>query len=91
MNKWFNKWFRKIHRWVAVPTGLLIPIAVTFKLIGDDHLTFPKQIESIQSLLMLALAITGSYLYLLPYLSKWGRKKRRRSIGTTGEHNLRKS
>lgn len=73
-----NKWFRKIHRWIAVPTGLLIPIAIAFKLLGNEHLTFPKQIESIQSILMLALAITGIYLFLLPYLTKWNRKQRRK-------------
>ena len=73
--KLFNKWFRKIHRWIAVPTGLLIPVAVTFKLIGGDG--FPKQLEAAQSLLMLSMAITGVYLYLLPYLTKWNRKKKR--------------
>ncbi|MCO6453416.1 MAG: hypothetical protein J5I90_21720 [Caldilineales bacterium] len=73
-----NKWFRKIHRWIAVPTGLLIPVAIVFKLLGDNHLTFPKQIESIQSILMLGLAITGIYLFLLPHFTKWSRNRRRK-------------
>jgi hypothetical protein len=37
------------------------------------------QWEIAQSLLMLLLAITGSYLYLIPYLSKRNRSKRRQT------------
>ena len=72
--KWFNKWFRKVHRWIAVPTGLLIPVAIIFKLFGGESLGFPRQLEAVQSVLMLSMAVTGVYLWLLPYLAKWSRK-----------------
>jgi hypothetical protein len=35
MTKFLNKWFRQIHRWIAIPTALLIPIALIIKLIGN--------------------------------------------------------
>jgi len=37
MNKFLNQWFRKIHRWIAVPTALLIPAAVVIKLAGNSE------------------------------------------------------
>lgn len=76
--KWFNKWFRKVHRWIAIPTGLLIPIAIVFKLFGGESLGFPRQLEAVQSVLMLSMAITGMYLWLLPTLTKWSRDKKKR-------------
>jgi len=75
MTKFFNKWLRKTHRWLAVPTAILIPIAVIFKFSGAGKL-LPPQLEQIQSILMLTLAITGAYLFLIPYYVKWQRKQR---------------
>ncbi len=77
MTKFFNKWLRKFHRWLAVPTAILIPVAIVIKFFGTPDLqAMLKQFEMVQSLLMLTLAITGSYLYLLPYIMKWQRKQR---------------
>lgn len=74
----WNKWLRKIHRWFAVPTLILIPISVVLKVSGNGHIMASiPQWEIAQSLLMLLLAITGGYLYLIPYLSKRKRNKRR--------------
>ena len=38
----------------------------------------PPQIEQLQSLLMLLLVISGSYLYLIPYFTKWQRNRRKK-------------
>ena len=79
MTKFLNKWLRKIHRWIAVPTAILIPIAVVIKFSGNPSWQMVlKQFDKIQSLLMLVLAVTGTYLYLLPYITKWQRKQRQR-------------
>lgn len=73
-----NKWTRQIHRWFAIPTLILIPLAVVSKFSGGAfHL--PPQFEQAQSLLMLLLAITGGYLYLIPYLAKKNRNKRKQA------------
>ncbi|MCB9420094.1 MAG: hypothetical protein H6667_09830 [Ardenticatenaceae bacterium] len=78
--KFWSKWLRKIHRWLAVPTFILIPTAVILKLTGNGAvMTAVPQWEMVQSLLMLFLAITGSYLYLLPYLTKWQRQQKRKN------------
>ena len=77
MNKLLNKWFRKIHRWIAVPTALLIPVALIIKLIGNpDTVVFWEKWDKLPSVLMLFMAISGGYLYLLPYIVKWRRRSK---------------
>ena len=77
MNKSLNMWFRQIHRWIAVPTALLIPVALIIKLVGSQTvIDFWEKWDKIPSVLMLFMAITGSYLYLLPYLAKSRRNKK---------------
>jgi hypothetical protein len=79
MTKFFNKWTRKIHRWIAVPTAILIPIAVILKFTGDATQRLPPQFEQFQSILMLPLAISGAYLFLVPYIAKQQRKRRKKA------------
>ncbi|MCD4700067.1 MAG: hypothetical protein K8R91_05805 [Phycisphaerae bacterium] len=79
MTKFFNKWTRIIHRWFAIPTLIIIPLAVINKFSGGKLFYLPPQIEPIQSILMLLLAISGAYLYLIPYITKWKRNKRKKS------------
>ncbi len=81
--KFWNKWSRKIHRWFAIPTLILIPLSVVLKVSGNGHVMANiPQWEIAQSLLMLLLAITGGYLYLVPYISKWQREKRKKVKAT---------
>ena len=77
MTKLLSKWFRKFHRWIAVPTALAIPAAVVIKLVGNQQLVEAwEKLEMLPSLLMLIMAISGSYLFLLPYIIKGQRKKK---------------
>ncbi|MEY2819234.1 MAG: hypothetical protein RL275_2697 [Chloroflexota bacterium] len=77
MNKLLNKWFRQIHRWIAVPTALLIPVAVIIKLAGNSEVVVLwEKWDKLPSVLMLFMAITGAYLYLLPYIVKGQRNKK---------------
>jgi hypothetical protein len=81
MNKFLNKWFRKIHRWIAIPTALLIPVAVVIKLIGSpDAIALWEKWDKLPSIFMLFMAITGSYLYLLPYIVKGQRRKNAQEV-----------
>ncbi len=85
--KFWNKWLRKIHRWLALPTLVLIPISVVLKVSGNGHvMAAVPQWEIAQSLLMLLLAITGGYLYLIPYLSKRSRSKRQQTAVPKGSN-----
>ena len=77
MTKTLSKWFRKFHRWIAVPTALLIPLAVIIKLVGGPELNAAwEELDKIPSILMLVMSISGSYLFLLPYIIKGQRKKK---------------
>ena len=77
MTKFLSKWFRKFHRWIAVPTALAIPVAVIIKFFGDPQLVAAwEKLDKIPSVLMLVMAISGSYLFLLPYIVKLQRKQK---------------
>ncbi|MBE9524362.1 MAG: hypothetical protein IMY76_04635 [Chloroflexi bacterium] len=82
MSKFFNKWTRIFHRWIALPTLIIIPLAVIAKFTGDGAEHLPPQLEQFQSILMLLLAISGAYLYLIPYIAKQKRKKRKKAQQT---------
>ena len=80
MTKFFSKWFRKVHRWIAVPTALAIPAAVVIKFIGSPEMASTwEKLEKIPSILMLVMAISGAYLFLLPYIVKGQQKMRQES------------
>lgn len=79
MTKFFNKWTRIFHRWIALPTIIIIPIAVIAKFSGGSAGHLPPQIEQFQSILMLLLVISGTYLYLIPYIAKWQRSRRKKA------------
>ena len=79
MSKFFNKWTRIFHRWIALPTLIIIPLAVIAKFTGDGAEHLPPQLEQFQSILMLLLAISGAYLYLIPYIAKQKRNKRKKA------------
>jgi len=76
MTKILSKWFRKFHRWIAVPTALAIPVAFIIKLIGDPQIVAAwEKLDKIPSVLMLIMAISGAYLFLLPYIVKAKRRR----------------
>ena len=79
MTKFFNKWSRIFHRWIALPTLIIIPWMLIMKFTSDSEQHLPPQIEQIQSILMLLLTISGAYLYLVPYISKWNRNRRKKA------------
>ncbi len=79
MKSW-NKWLRKSHRWLAVPMFILIPISVVLRVSGNGAVMAGiSQWEMIQSLLMLFLAVSGAYLFFVPYWAKLKRNQRRNS------------
>jgi uncharacterized iron-regulated membrane protein len=70
MNKFFNKWFRKLHRWLVLPF-----VALLLTVLFARGTTLGDTAQRIQAAFMIIMAITGSYLYLLPYLTRWKRQK----------------
>jgi hypothetical protein len=80
MTKFLNLWMRKIHRWLSVPTFLSIPLMVFARFTDNAFFTIPAPFEKGQQILILFLALSGSYLYFIPYFIK-ARRKRKRSSG----------
>jgi len=77
MTKGLSKWLRKFHRWIAVPTAIAIPVVLILKLVGNKELMeIWQKLEKIPSILMLIMALSGAYLFLIPYIAKGQRKKR---------------
>ena len=69
MNKFLNKWLRKFHRWLVLPfIALLLTVIFTRgTALGDNA-------QRIQAMLMIIMAISGAYLWVLLYWTKWKRK-----------------
>ena len=81
MTKWLSKWLRKFHRWIAVPTAIAIPTVLILKLIGNPKIMEVwEKLDKIPSILMLIMALSGAYLFLLPYIVKGQRKKRQANL-----------
>lgn len=75
MTKLLSRWFRKFHRWIAIPTALAISTAFIIKLVGDPGIVaLWEKLDKIPSILMLIMALSGAYLFLLPYIVKGQRK-----------------
>ena len=72
MPKFLNKYVRKLHRWLALPFVVLI---LTIVLTRDTPLSFA--VQRAQQILMLAMALTGLYLFILPWWAKWRKRDRR--------------
>ena len=72
MPKFLNKYVRKLHRWLALPFVVLI---LTIVLTRDTPLSFA--VQRAQQILMLAMALTGLYLFILPWWAKWRKRERR--------------
>lgn len=70
MKKFLNKWLRKLHRWLVLPF-----IALFLTVIFARSTSLGDSTQRIQSVLMIIMAITGAYLYLLPYWTKWQRQR----------------
>lgn len=71
--KTLTKYMRKFHRWLVIPFILVIVLMPFMRDTSTGEI-----IQKAQQIMMLTLAISGAYLYLLPYLTKWQRNKKRK-------------
>ncbi len=74
MDKFLKKWVRKLHRWLVIPF-----VALLLTVIFARGTAVGNVAQRIQAVFMVIMAITGSYLYLLPLWAKWRRGKANKS------------
>ena len=71
MSKFLNKYVRKSHRWLALPFVVLI---IALLLTRNTSAGFA--VQRAQQILMLVMAVSGLYLFVLPWWTKWRRRER---------------
>jgi hypothetical protein len=71
MSSQLNKWIRQFHRWFAYPFIILIILLISLRQSQAGEILL-----RIQQFMVLIMALTGLYLLILPYLTKWRRSKR---------------
>lgn len=69
----WSKWIRQTHRWVSIAFVAAV-VLVTIAVSGGEE---PAQWVYLSPLAPLALlALSGLYLFLLPYATKWRSRRR---------------
>lgn len=77
MKEWAPR-VRKWHRWIAVPMFVLVPVSVALKLSGNGKaMKDTPAFDTVQSILLLLLVLTGAYLYTFRLVNR--RKRMRRT------------
>ena len=85
----WNKWVRQIHRWLSI--AFTVAVIVNFVALGRGE---PAVWVGLLALLPLALLLlTGLYLFVLPYATKWrsGRRTERIGVNTMAGKTSKKS
>jgi hypothetical protein len=72
MTQFLNKYVRKFHRWLVLPF-----IVILLTLLFMKGTPVGSIAQRAQQVMMLTLALSGAYLFLLPYLTKWRRRRQR--------------
>lgn len=82
MNKWAQR-ARKWHRWLAIPMFVLVPVSAVLRVAGSGKIMKDiPALESAQSILILLLVLTGSYLYIFRLVNKKKRQRRTASVAS---------
>jgi hypothetical protein len=63
----WNKWVRQIHRWLSI--AFVVAVIVNFVALGQGEPAFWVYLLALLPLAL--LLVTGLYLFLLPYATRW--------------------
>lgn len=69
----WSKWNRQIHRWISV----IFVLAVIVTTVGSMQEQPPEWVYFLPLLPLLLLAVTGIYLFVLPYAARWRNPRER--------------
>jgi uncharacterized membrane protein YhaH (DUF805 family) len=72
-----SRWLRLVHRWLA-PVFIVAMIAV----LSTQGSSIGPILQRIQQGMVVIFALTGLYLFVLPWWVKWRRTRQRGRAGT---------
>ena len=68
----WNKWMRQIHRWFSI----IFTVGVIINGVAVARGKYSGWVGLLALLPLVLLLLTGLYMYVLPYASKWGSARR---------------
>jgi heme A synthase len=63
----WNKWVRQTHRWLSIAFTL----AVIVNIVAISQKKYSNQMGLLAVAPLALLLVTGLYLFVLPYVTKW--------------------
>ena len=68
----WNKWVRQTHRWLSIA----FTVAVIVNIVAVVQKKYTVWVGLLALLPLASLLLTGLYLFVLPYATKWGSGRR---------------
>lgn len=81
----FNKWVRRVHRWLVIPFLAAIIILIVGSIQHGESYVSPGWLGALGIGSILSLALTGIVMFLQHYLSRLRRGLRNKQTATTLE------
>lgn len=82
-----NKWIRILHRWLSLPFVLFILVLIGDSLSPSKGFQLPGWLTGVGLALLIALLLTGLYMWVQHYAARWRQKRRinQKLAGPTGD------
>jgi heme A synthase len=68
----WNKWVRQTHRWLSIA----FTVAVIVNIVAVAQKKYTASLGLLAVLPLALLLVTGLYLFVLPYATKWRSERR---------------
>ncbi len=68
----WNKWVRQIHRWLSIA----FTVAVIVNIVAVAQGKYTSRVGLLAVFPLALQFVTGLYLFVLPYATKWGSERR---------------
>jgi hypothetical protein len=68
----WNKWVRQTHRW----RSMAFTVAVIINIVAVAQKQYTASLDLLAVLPLALLLVTGLYLFVLPYATKWRSERR---------------
>lgn len=67
-----SKWIRQIHRWLSI--AFTLAVVINLASLGEEQP--PIWVGLLALVPLILLLLSGLYLFVLPYASRWRRERR---------------